>query len=287
LPAPEDASNQPGRIHLGRRAADVRDRAGADVEREHGSARRALDGPGAADRRRGVRDRQGSERQGRGELPARRTEHHGRAALRRLRLHRRERPHRDGRRGQGSGDQRGRQGVLPRPRGRRPQELPRHQALPPPQALAELKPAARHAEPDKESSRGAEMNFHDTRETRDPEARERELLARLPGQVAHARAAAPALGRLLAGVDPDSVTSRAALAMLPVTRKSELLELQKAARPFGGFAAVGWGAACRRVFASPGPLYEPEGARPDYYRLARALFAAGFRAGDLVHNTFS
>ena len=131
------------------------------------------------------------------------------------------------------------------------------------------------------------MNFHDTRETRDPEARERELLTRLPAQIAHARAAAPALGRLLADVDPDSVTSREALATLPVTRKSELLEMQKAARPFGGFSAVGWGAACRRVFASPGPLYEPEGARPDYYRLARALFAAGFRAGDLVHNTFS
>ncbi len=131
------------------------------------------------------------------------------------------------------------------------------------------------------------MNFHDTRETRDPEARERELLSRLPAQIAHARAAAPAFGRLLADVDPDSVTSREALATLPVTRKSELLELQKAARPFGGFSAVGWGAACRRVFASPGPLYEPEGARPDYYRLARALFAAGFRAGDLVHNTFS
>ena len=131
------------------------------------------------------------------------------------------------------------------------------------------------------------MNFHDTRETRDPEARERELLARLPAQIAHARAAAPAFGRLLADVDPDSVSSRDALATLPVIRKSELLELQKAARPFGGFSAVGWGTACRRVFASPGPLYEPEGARPDYYRLARALFAAGFRAGDLVHNTFS
>jgi phenylacetate-CoA ligase len=131
------------------------------------------------------------------------------------------------------------------------------------------------------------MNFHDTRETRDPETRERDLLARLPAQIAHARAAAPAFARLLADVDPDSVTSRAALATLPVIRKSELLELQKASRPFGGFSAVGWGAACRRVFASPGPLYEPEGARPDYYRLARALFAAGFRAGDLVHNTFS
>ncbi|MCV2217436.1 phenylacetate--CoA ligase family protein [Thauera sp. Sel9] len=131
------------------------------------------------------------------------------------------------------------------------------------------------------------MNFYDERETRDPDQRERELMARLPAQIAHARANAPAFARLLADVDPAAVSSRAALAALPVTRKSELLELQKAARPFGGFAAVGWGAGCRRVFASPGPLYEPEGARADYYRLARALFAAGFRAGDLVHNTFS
>ena len=131
------------------------------------------------------------------------------------------------------------------------------------------------------------MNLHDTRETRDPEARERELMARLPAQIAHARAAAPAFGRLFADVDVDSMCTREQLATLPVTRKSELLELQKAARPFGGFSTLGWGAACRRVFASPGPLYEPEGARPDYYRLARALRAAGFRAGDLVHNTFS
>ena len=80
--------------------------------------------------------------------------------------------------------------------------------------------------------------------------------------------------------------SRDALARLPVTRKSELLDLQKAARPFGGFAATRWG-DMRRVFASPGPIYEPEGEQPDYWRLARALFAAGFRAGDLVHNCFS
>ncbi|MFT3759552.1 phenylacetate--CoA ligase family protein [Thauera sp.] len=131
------------------------------------------------------------------------------------------------------------------------------------------------------------MNFYDERENRDPESRERELMARLPAQIAHARANAPAFASLLADIDPAAVTSRAELARLPVTRKSELLELQKAARPFGGFAAVGWGGNCRRVFASPGPLYEPEGARADYYRLARAFFAAGFRAGDLVHNTFS
>lgn len=131
------------------------------------------------------------------------------------------------------------------------------------------------------------MSFYDDRESRDPAERERELCARLPAQIAHAQANAPAFARLLEGIDPAQVTSREALSRLPVIRKYELLEQQKLARPFGGFAAVRWGEACRRVFASPGPLYEPEGARADYYRLARALYAAGFRAGDLVHNTFS
>jgi phenylacetate-CoA ligase len=126
----------------------------------------------------------------------------------------------------------------------------------------------------------------DTLETRDPEQRERALMARLPQQVAFAKANAPAFARILAGVDPAAVTSRAALAALPVTRKSELLDLQKASRPFGGFAAARRGDAAR-VFASPGPICEPEGRDPDYWRLARALFAAGFRRGDLIHNCFS
>ncbi len=127
---------------------------------------------------------------------------------------------------------------------------------------------------------------YDALETRDPAVREQAQFAALPTQVAHAKAHAPAFAKLLAGVDADLIRSREALAALPVVRKSELLELQKAARPFGGFAAVEWGAA-RRVFMSPGPLYEPEGARADYWRLARALFAAGFRAGELIHNCFS
>lgn len=131
------------------------------------------------------------------------------------------------------------------------------------------------------------MRHYDDRETRDPAGRERDLFARLPAQIAHAKANAPAFAASLKDVDAATVTSREALARLPVIRKSELLAQQKQARPFGGFAAVRWGAACKRVFASPGPLYEPEGARPDYYRLARALYAAGFREGDLVHNTFA
>jgi phenylacetate-CoA ligase len=130
----------------------------------------------------------------------------------------------------------------------------------------------------------------DLLETRDPEIRERALFAALPAQLEYAKVHAPAYARLLRDVDPATVTSRTALAGLPVIRKSELVELQKADRPFGGFSASGWGNATRRarlVFASPGPLYEPEGNAADYWRLARPLFAAGFRAGDLVHNCFS
>ncbi len=129
-------------------------------------------------------------------------------------------------------------------------------------------------------------DYFDTLETRDPELRERTQLAALPTQISHAKAHAPAYARLLADVDPREVTSRGALARLPVVRKSDLHELQKSNPPFGGFATVGWGAATL-VFASPGPIYEPEGRDADYWRLARALYAAGFRAGDLVHNCFS
>ena len=127
---------------------------------------------------------------------------------------------------------------------------------------------------------------YDALETRDPQLREREQLAQLARQIAHAKAHAPAFARSLAHIDAAQITSREALARLPVVRKSELAELQKRARPFGGLAATRWGGA-RRVFASPGAIYEPEGAAPDYWRLARPLFAAGFRAGDLVHNCFS
>ena len=131
----------------------------------------------------------------------------------------------------------------------------------------------------------------DTLETRDPAVRERDLFQRLPAQVAHAMANAPAFAKILDGIDPRGVDSRERLASLPVTRKSSLLELQKASRPMGGFAAAGGGSTARiraaKVFASPGPLYEPEGRGADYWRLGRALVAAGFDEGDLLHNTFS
>ena len=139
------------------------------------------------------------------------------------------------------------------------------------------------------------MSEHfDALERRDPAAREAALMTALPAQVAAAQRT-PAFAELLAGIDAAAITSRAALAALPVLRKGELLERQKAARaqdPFGGFSAIGWRGlqapgGAKRVFQSPGPIYEPEGAAPDYWRIARAMHAAGFRAGDLIHNSFS
>ena len=139
------------------------------------------------------------------------------------------------------------------------------------------------------------MNHHfDALETRDPAQREAALMTALPGQVAHARHSSAAFSQILKDVHPASVTSRQALASLPVTRKQELLERQQAAWTgadgadvFGGFSTLGFGARMPRVFASPGPIYEPEGMAPDYWRMARAMFAAGFRPGELIHNCFS
>ncbi len=161
--------------------------------------------------------------------------------------------------------------------------------------------------------------FYDALETRAPAEREAALMASLPAALAHAKARAPAIARQLQGVDVAQVNSRAALARVPVLRKHELLEQQLACRAaaasaaqpgaasdgvqangsagagtkvgdahtvMGGFSAIHWGAASR-VFASPGPLYEPESKRADYWRFARALYAAGFRANQLVYNCFS
>ena len=135
-------------------------------------------------------------------------------------------------------------------------------------------------------------DYFDALETRTPAEREAALMAALPRQIAHAQAHSAAMGEILAGFDAAAITSRAALAQLPVTRKSELLARQQASRAagrdaFGGFSAIRYGAAMPRLYASPGPIYEPEGAGRDYWRAARAMFAAGFRAGDLAHNAFS
>ena len=134
------------------------------------------------------------------------------------------------------------------------------------------------------------QTYYDTLEIRPAAEREAALFAALPRQIAHAQQHSPAMAEILAGVDAAAITSREALATLPVTRKYELLERQKALRAqnaFGGFSAIGYGPDMGRVFASPGPIYEPEGKARDYWRMGRALHAAGFRSGELVHNCFS
>ena len=141
-------------------------------------------------------------------------------------------------------------------------------------------------------------HFFDALETREPDARESALMAALPVQLAHAKRHSLAYADLLQDVDVDGVNDRGALARLPVMRKHELQERQSTARArtagavaagntFGGFSTLAYGAAMPRVYASPGPIYEPEGTARDYWRMARAIYAAGFRPGELIHNSFS
>jgi phenylacetate-CoA ligase len=128
--------------------------------------------------------------------------------------------------------------------------------------------------------------FLDELETRPPEVRERALLRALQDQITNAKKHAPYFTRLLAHVHAHEVTDRKALGKLPVTRKSELSSAQKSEPPFGGMTSVPL-SQLARIFASPGPIYEPQGDKQDYWGFARALYAAGFREGELVHNTFS
>ncbi len=142
-------------------------------------------------------------------------------------------------------------------------------------------------------------NYYEEREAISPDAREQALLERLPAALERARQRAPAIAQQLQGVESQAMRSRADLERIPVIRKSELLQAQLAMRQgdsgsdlpavsriFGGFSAIGWGESAR-VFASPGPIYEPESRRPDYWGFARSLYAAGFRPGELVYNCFS
>ena len=128
-------------------------------------------------------------------------------------------------------------------------------------------------------------DHYDDLETRAPEAREGALMARLPGLLAHAMAAAPGWARQLAGTDPRAVASRKALAALPVLRKSDLKSLQDADPPFGGLTTVAPG-RMGHLYMSPGPIFDPEGARDDPWRSARALWAAGIRPGHVIQNCF-
>ncbi len=127
--------------------------------------------------------------------------------------------------------------------------------------------------------------YYDTLETRDPAARERETFAQLSEQIARAKSA-PGWAKHLDGIDPKSITSRAALAELPLLRKSDLPRLQAETPPFGGFNVTPPGKA-KRLLMSPGPIFEPEGHEADFAGVARAMFAAGFRGGHIVLNCFS
>jgi phenylacetate-CoA ligase len=129
-------------------------------------------------------------------------------------------------------------------------------------------------------------DHYDQLEVRDAGQRELAQFNLLPGLVRHAAAGAPGWQRHLDGVDAGAVTSRAALAKLPVLKKGDLKELQGREPPFGGLATSAT-RALSRMFMSPGPIFEPEGFGEDWWRSARALFAAGFRKGDIVHNTFA
>ena len=129
-------------------------------------------------------------------------------------------------------------------------------------------------------------DYFDSLETRKPASRERALFRRLPRLLARAMADAPGWARHLCGIDPAAITSRKSLAELPLLRKPDLKEMQAGDTPFAGFA-IGGNVAFRRIFMSPGPIFEPMGAGRDPWRIARSLFAAGFRPGDLVHNAFA
>ena len=135
-------------------------------------------------------------------------------------------------------------------------------------------------------------DYYDSLETRSVNERESALFGLLPTQVAYAKSSSTAFAELLGNIDPAAVIDRAALARLPVTRKTDLQQRQKTQRAaggdvFGGFSTIAYGADMPHVFASPGQIYEPEGTARDYWRMARAMFAAGFRPGELIHNCFS
>ncbi len=141
-------------------------------------------------------------------------------------------------------------------------------------------------------------DFYDSQETLSAEERELQLFSVLRDNLRQLGDKVPALAKQIEGINISNLNSRADLAAIPVIRKYELLKAQTEARQtlaatddekqriFGGFSAVGWGQAAR-VFCSPGPIFEPEVARTDYWRMARALYAAGVRKGMLVHNCFA
>ena len=128
--------------------------------------------------------------------------------------------------------------------------------------------------------------YYDRLETRLPEQRERELFKELPDLIKHAKSSSNYFGNILKDLSPKDITNRTFLSGIPVTRKSDLLKLQKDRLPFGGLVSVKPG-SLKRIYQSPGPIYDPEGYGEDWWGSARAIYACGFRAGDILHNTFA
>jgi phenylacetate-CoA ligase len=131
-----------------------------------------------------------------------------------------------------------------------------------------------------------QLEYYDRLETRAPKSREAALMLALPKLIAHAKRKAPGFSRILEEIDARKITSRKALAALPVTRKSDLASLQKSRPPLGGLNATP-AEKLAKLFISPGPIYDPEGRGKDWWRAARGLFAGGFRAGDRVLNAYA
>ncbi|MCC7283649.1 MAG: AMP-binding protein, partial [Acetobacteraceae bacterium] len=130
----------------------------------------------------------------------------------------------------------------------------------------------------------SDARHYDLLETRNPAQREKALIHALAEQVQHAKSVSPQYADLLRDIEAPEISSRAALALLPLTRKADLVARQRALPPFGGLAR---GEGLARLFISPGPIFEPEGFEPDDFRFARALFATGIRRGDIMLNCFS
>ncbi len=130
----------------------------------------------------------------------------------------------------------------------------------------------------------SDRKFYDELETRDPEVRLKEQLLELSAQIAHAKENTSYFGHTLKDIVPSDISSLEALAGLPVTRKSDLITKQKEEFPLGGMNAEPM-SKFAHIFMSPGPIFEPGGGTADFFRMGRAMWAAGFRPGDLVYNT--
>ena len=125
-------------------------------------------------------------------------------------------------------------------------------------------------------------------EQQDPVARRAYLGTRLRETVAYAHARSPHVRRAFdkAGLSPREVASLDDLAKIPITRKDDVPAMQAAEPPFGGLLAVE-PARLQRIFASPGPILDPQGEGEDFWRFRMALAAAGFRRGDIAINSAS